>query len=182
MVELFNEDFVKGLKAKNVNIVDRIFEYMMDIPGIQMNAYKEAESILRDMLTNPKKPTASQTQQEAAWSDNLQRAYGKSSDFDANGKPKPEVLKEIEAEKATIKADAKANGTWLKAPNGEQSDLNEEQWVMVKTSRFKANFFGDWEAEPEHNFNFEKNRFHFGYNRNKTRLGNRGTMEGSTPQ
>jgi len=101
------------------------------------------------------------------------------SDLDENGKPKPEVLKEIEAEKAKIKADAKANGTYHKAPNGKQSNLSEEQWVMVRTKRFK-NWFGDWEAEAENNFNFTKNRFYYGYNRDKTRLGNRGTMESST--
>lgn len=31
---------------------------------------------------------------------------------------------------------------WLKAPNGQPSTLNEHQWVMVRTPRFKA-WFGD---------------------------------------
>lgn len=39
---------------------------------------------------------------------------------------------------------AKANGTWLKAPNGQPTDLTPEQWVTVRTRRFKE-WFGDWE-------------------------------------
>ena len=34
---------------------------------------------------------------------------------------------------------------WLKAPNGRPSNLNERQWVIVRTPRFKA-WFGDWDA------------------------------------
>ena len=39
---------------------------------------------------------------------------------------------------------AKANGTWLKAPNGKDTNLTPEQWVTVRTRRFKE-WFGDWE-------------------------------------
>ncbi len=39
---------------------------------------------------------------------------------------------------------AKANGTYMKAPNGKQSNLTPEQWAMVRTENFK-NWFGDWE-------------------------------------
>lgn len=35
----------------------------------------------------------------------------------------------------------------LKAPNGKPSRLNKQQWVMVRTPRFKA-WFGDWESAP----------------------------------
>ena len=33
---------------------------------------------------------------------------------------------------------------WMKAPNGEDTNLNEQQWIAVRTSEFKA-WFGDWE-------------------------------------
>ncbi len=39
---------------------------------------------------------------------------------------------------------AKANGTWLKAPNGQPTNLSPKQWVDVRTKRFKE-WFGDWE-------------------------------------
>jgi GNAT superfamily N-acetyltransferase len=36
----------------------------------------------------------------------------------------------------------------LKAPNGKPSNLNPEQWKLVRTPEFKA-WFGDWENDPE---------------------------------
>lgn len=48
------------------------------------------------------------------------------------------------AERAeTIRA-SKANGTYLKAPNGKDTNLAAEQWVTVRTKAFKR-WFGDWE-------------------------------------
>ena len=35
----------------------------------------------------------------------------------------------------------------MKAPNGQKSNLNEQQWVDVRTKRFK-DWFGDWENDP----------------------------------
>ena len=54
-------------------------------------------------------------------------------------------LSGLEAEKAKILEDAQKNGTFGKAPNGAPSNLNAEQWVLVRTKRFKR-WFGDWEA------------------------------------
>ena len=34
---------------------------------------------------------------------------------------------------------------WLKAPNGEKSNLSEKQWLQVRTPNFK-HWFGNWEA------------------------------------
>lgn len=54
----------------------------------------------------------------------------------------------LKEEKEKIVADAKANGTYMTAPNGEKTKLNTEQWVTVRTANFK-NWFGDWENDPE---------------------------------
>lgn len=37
---------------------------------------------------------------------------------------------------------------WLKAPNGKDTNLTEEQWLQVRTPQFKK-WFGDWENYPE---------------------------------
>lgn len=39
----------------------------------------------------------------------------------------------------------KGTAQWLKAPNGKPSNLNERQWVQVRTPSFKK-WFGDWET------------------------------------
>lgn len=53
-----------------------------------------------------------------------------------------------EAEVRSIIEKAKANGTYLKAPNGKSTRLTERQWTQVRTRAFK-NWFGNWEANAE---------------------------------
>ena len=52
-------------------------------------------------------------------------------------------------ERHAIVASAIEDGTYMKAPNGEDSNLDEENWVDVRTKEFK-DWFGDWENDPEH--------------------------------
>ena len=47
-------------------------------------------------------------------------------------------------ETADIKAKAILDGTFMKAPNGKPTNLNEQQWLQVRTKAFKK-WFGDWE-------------------------------------
>ena len=51
-------------------------------------------------------------------------------------------------EKALIKQRAKEDGTFMKAPNGNPTNLTENQWLEVRTKAFK-DWFGDWENDPE---------------------------------
>lgn len=67
------------------------------------------------------------------------------------------VLEAIEKEMQDIKAKAvadgrivlKADGTfdYALAPNGKKSNLNERQWLQVRTKSFK-DWFGDWINDP----------------------------------
>ena len=50
---------------------------------------------------------------------------------------------EENSEEADIVARAKADGTYMKAPNGKKSNLSPRQWVQVRTKAFK-DWFGDW--------------------------------------
>ena len=43
-----------------------------------------------------------------------------------------------------IKDKALKDGTFMKAPNGEPTNLTEKQWLQVRTKAFK-DWFGDWE-------------------------------------
>lgn len=51
---------------------------------------------------------------------------------------------EYQKELAAIKEKAIANGTFMLAPNGNPTNLNEQQWLQVRTKAFKE-WFGDWE-------------------------------------
>lgn len=39
------------------------------------------------------------------------------------------------------------DGTYMKAPNGNPTNLSEKQWAQVRTKSFK-DWFGDWENDP----------------------------------
>ena len=47
-------------------------------------------------------------------------------------------------EEKKIVETAKANDTYMKAPNGKPTNLSEKQWAQVRTKAFK-DWFGDWE-------------------------------------
>lgn len=51
---------------------------------------------------------------------------------------------ESESEEEMIIERAKRDGTYLKAPNGQPTNLTQRQWVQVRTRAFKK-WFGDWE-------------------------------------
>ena len=52
------------------------------------------------------------------------------------------------AEKDAVRKQYEGTEQWMKAPNGEPTNLTEDQWIAVRTPAFKA-WFGDWEAEAE---------------------------------
>ena len=52
-----------------------------------------------------------------------------------------QLRKEYEA----VESRYRGTPQWMKAPNGEPTKLNERQWVLARTPRFKA-WFGEWEA------------------------------------
>lgn len=56
--------------------------------------------------------------------------------------------KRIESEIDRIVREAKENGTYMKAPNGKPTNLDERQWAQVRTGAFKK-WFGDWEKAAE---------------------------------
>lgn len=55
---------------------------------------------------------------------------------------------EFDKQKNEVRKQYKGTDSWMKAPNGEPTNLTEDQWVTVRTSAFK-NWFGDWETDPE---------------------------------
>lgn len=61
------------------------------------------------------------------------------------------VYREIDYNEQEIQSiidKAKADGTYMKAPNGNPTNLTERQWAQVRTTAFK-NWFGDWENDPD---------------------------------
>lgn len=49
---------------------------------------------------------------------------------------------------ADVRAKYENTPVWLKAPNGNTTNLTEQQWLLVRTPSFKQ-WFGDWENDPD---------------------------------
>src|SRR5690606_20277340 len=77
--------------------------------------------------------------------------YDRSDLFEAQSPNINFQINATEQELQQIKEQAIANGTFMKAPNGKKSNLTEEQWVAVRTKRFK-DWFGDWELAVKAEF------------------------------
>lgn len=130
-------DWVKDTMAKFVNVVTGKKELNKEY-DLKDFTNKVLGDLLGDKLLTPESVKAIDTTIQYA------KDYGRKSDFNADGTVKESVRKEIEEERKTIVEKAKADGTYMKAPNGEKTKLNEEQWVTTRTERFK-DWFGDWE-------------------------------------
>jgi hypothetical protein len=65
----------------------------------------------------------------------------------ANAGTKLSRTRDEQAENDFTRVREKYLGTplWMKAPNGNATELTERQWVQVRTPQFKE-WFGDWEA------------------------------------
>ena len=55
---------------------------------------------------------------------------------------------EFNRQKAEVRTQYEGKDGWMKAPNGSDTNLTEDQWITVRTPAFK-NWFGDWENDPE---------------------------------
>ena len=138
-------------KAKAISALERVkdalkrfWKGVADWLGIHFtNAEEVADKVLADMLNGVNPAANAGAQREG-------------------------VRYEANSEEAEIVAKAKADGTYMKAPNGKASKLSPRQWVQVRTRAFKE-WFGDWElaskvlkvvpALKEHGFkNFDEAR------------------------
>lgn len=59
-----------------------------------------------------------------------------------------QISKQEISEMEQIKEASIADGSFMKAPNGKDTNLNERQWLQTRTTNFK-NWFGDWQNNPK---------------------------------
>ena len=105
--------------------------------GIEIFTYKRGDAEDRQKAT-----------QEAAYSsDDIAFQIISNGNNEANNDSDTRfqiVGNSLSDEEKKIVETAKANDTYMKAPNGKPTNLSEKQWAQVRTTAFK-NWFGDWE-------------------------------------
>ena len=87
--------------------------------------------------------TAEQTQEDADINKRTKKASKRFRRFSS----RTENTSDYTDEMNQIKEEAIANGTYMLAPNGKHTNLNERQWLQVRTEAFKK-WFGDWINDP----------------------------------
>lgn len=75
----------------------------------------------------------------------------KETRFSAIDAPNSNEIADAERQIEEVRAKYVNTPQWLKAPNGNPTNLTERQWLMVRTPNFKK-WFGDWEALAEYEF------------------------------
>ncbi|MDR0467201.1 MAG: hypothetical protein LBH94_07585 [Deltaproteobacteria bacterium] len=53
-------------------------------------------------------------------------------------------MQKLEKSMQAVRAHYDGTNAWMKAPNGQPTNLTEQQWLIVRTPEFKQ-WFGDWE-------------------------------------
>lgn len=59
------------------------------------------------------------------------------------------TAREIENEKSAVRENYQGTDAWMKAPNGNPTNLTEDQWLAARTPTFNSEF-GDWEKAAAH--------------------------------
>ena len=67
---------------------------------------------------------------------------------DTRGAPSEAEIADAERQIEEVRAKYVNTPQWLKAPNGNPTNLTERQWLMARTPNFKK-WFGDWENDPQ---------------------------------
>lgn len=62
--------------------------------------------------------------------------------------PEQAEIQEAERQMEAVRKQYEGTDQWMKAPNGKPTNLNERQWLQVRTPNF-LNWFGDWINDPK---------------------------------
>ena len=134
VAEMSNPSFRKAMKEGN--LWERFVNSVRDIIGLEKtdnNRLDATMDALNRILDNP----------DFVLFDDILQDLAQNSEFVAF-RITPEVQEEMDA----IKASAIVMGNFMKAPNGQPTNLTEEQWLMTRTQNFRK-WFGNWENDPE---------------------------------
>lgn len=159
---LTSNELAEGLNAieatsdnntdKKKSLFQKIMEVITKMLGIYIkkgSLYEKEFKLLRDVLSTPTQTeinfgeTTTETEEVVEDINPLIE----DDDFDiyrSSTLNEESTITSYSSEMQQIKDKAIANGTFMKAPNGNPSNLTERQWLQVRTKAFK-DWFGDWE-------------------------------------
>jgi len=149
-----NTDRIESMKAKIERInreteqlqqrVGMTFQFDKELEEARQHVEEYTELMKQEMKEKEAKYAAQQSEDGDGGFDLHKADESEEEDEDLRYRADED---ETDEESVIIEL-AKANDTYMRAPNGKPSNLNERQWVQVRTQAFK-DWFGDWENDPE---------------------------------
>ena len=130
------------LVARIKNAINEFWEWLKSLFGTEAKINHFAKQTLGELLSGKNLSADTSNANNSRLNANLEFAKQSDYDFDVTG-----ITEANAQEMKSIKETAISNGTFLKAPNGKDTNLNERQWLQVRTKSFKQ-WFGDWEKNP----------------------------------
>lgn len=131
-----------GMLALEENMADDFRKYVQleetPILGKAVKAYRTLKHIVQNLFG--KEPFINKVYYNISRGKYANRTLNDSNTSKYSETPYSQEMK-------SIKESAIKDGTFMKAPNGKPTNLNERQWLQVRTKAFK-NWFGDWENNP----------------------------------
>lgn len=122
----------QGKQGKVAGMINRmamaIRSWLRDTFGVNLKVNSQDVLALAERMVNEREKAANSSNQEMA---------PQFSNMNVPAKQLDDVRAKFEGTK-----------DWMKAPNGQPTNLSEQQWLQVRTPAFKE-WFGDWQGDPE---------------------------------
>lgn len=141
----FKYDTDKGRADAAEEYLARVSERGVQRPSWWREFISQVRQILRDLGFNVK---VTDSDIEALLRKGQRAAQRMTFPTRTSQNAKPSTVSDAQQEYDAVVKQYRGTDKWMKAPNGKPTNLDERQWVQVRTPSFK-NWFGDWENDPE---------------------------------
>ena len=135
---------VKTTLHERYNADDRAYDYMVTNMELVISGSSTSDAL----TSSTNKHTSTERLAVAKLLKGVEKSYDPGKlllDESESTGSEEQISRFRRAERDEIRSRAIEDGTWMKAPNGENSNLSERDWVTVRTKAFK-DWFGDWET------------------------------------
>lgn len=136
---------IMGINIKNDSLYAQEFETLRNVMNTTAESNEQFDN--QNISDEEQQEIVEETTEPETTQDESSVYNFDEEDDDEFASSTSEEVAEYNQELEDIKSKAIADGTFMKAPNGNPTNLNERQWLQVRTKNF-INWFGDWINDP----------------------------------
>lgn len=136
---------IMGINIKSNSLYAQEFETLRNVMNTTAESNEQFDN--QSISTEEQQEIVEETTEPETTQDESSVYNFDEEDDDEFASSTSEEVAEYNQELEDIKSKAIADGTFMKTPNGNPTNLNERQWLQVRTKAFK-DWFGDWINDP----------------------------------